>query len=200
MPAETAEGAPYARWSDDALAAWYRDAPSDDLFAEIVRRFQHPVFRLAVSVLGQGFAADAEDVAQEVLVRVHLGLPRFRGDAKLGSWIYRITFNLAVSVKARTRFRAPHLGDDVLGETPSLEQGPEARLTTHAQRRAVLESLHDLPEVYQSALRLHYWLDTSVRDIAVLLDVPENTVKSYLFRARQLLRARLTERGIDAPG
>jgi DNA-directed RNA polymerase specialized sigma24 family protein len=49
--------------------------------------------------------------------------------------------------------------------------------------------------VYQSAIRLHYWLGASVAEIAGLLDAPENTVKSYLRRARLLLHAKLTERG-----
>ena len=52
-----------------------------------------------------------------------------------------------------------------------------------------------LPEVYQSALRLYYWLGASVAEVAALLDVPENTAKSYLHRARQLLDGMLKERG-----
>ncbi len=52
--------------------------------------------------------------------------------------------------------------------------------------------------MYQSALRLHYWLGASMSDIALMLDTPENTVKSYLHRARRLLHAQLTERGFDA--
>lgn len=52
-----------------------------------------------------------------------------------------------------------------------------------------------MPEVYQSALRLYYWLGSSVAEVAVLLDVPENTAKSYLRRARQLLDGMLKERG-----
>jgi len=56
----------------------------------------------------------------------------------------------------------------------------------------------ELPEVYQSALRLHYWLGASMSEIAEMLDAPESTVKSYLHRARRLLHAMLTERGFDA--
>jgi RNA polymerase sigma-70 factor (ECF subfamily) len=55
--------------------------------------------------------------------------------------------------------------------------------------------MRTLPEVYQSALRLYYWFDAGVGEIAVLLAVPENTAKSYLHRARQLLHAMLKERG-----
>jgi len=62
----------------------------------------------------------------------------------------------------------------------------------------VHECIAELPEVYQSALRLHYWLGASMSDIASMLDAPENTVKSYLHRARQLLHAMLAERGFDA--
>lgn len=57
--------------------------------------------------------------------------------------------------------------------------------------------MRELPEVYQSALRLHYWLGAGMAEIAALLDVPENTVKSYLHRARKLLHAQLTERGFN---
>ena len=60
--------------------------------------------------------------------------------------------------------------------------------TTRPQR-AVLACVGELPEVYESALRLHYWLGASMSEIAEMLDAPENTVKSYLHRARQLLHA-----------
>ena len=59
------------------------------------------------------------------------------------------------------------------------------------------ECIDELPEVYQSALRLHYWLGGSVSEISVLLGVPENTVKSYLHRARRLLYAMLHARGFS---
>ena len=82
------------------------------------------MFRLAVSILGQEFAPEAEDVAQDVMLRVHHSLRSFRGDAKFGSWIYRIAFNQALNVKARVRYRAPHVSDQVLATTPSLDRGP----------------------------------------------------------------------------
>ena len=66
------------------------------------------------------------------------------------------------------------------------------------RQTAVLECVNELPEVYQAALRLHYWMGASVSEIAVMLDSPENTVKSYLHRARRLLQAMLAERGFDA--
>ena len=133
------------------------------------------------------------------LLRVHHALASFRGDAKFGTWIYRIAFNQALNVKARVRFRAPHVSDAALSATASQDRGPDDRLQDQRRQRAVLACVSELPEVYQSALRLHYWLGASMSEIAVMLDTPENTVKSYLHRARRLLHAMLTARGFNAP-
>ncbi len=184
--------------TDEELVARCRQSDDEAAFAELVRRYREPVFRLAVSILGQEFAPEAEDVAQEVMLRAHRSLAAFRGEARFSTWIYRITFNQALNLKARTRFRAPHVGDRALAEVPAGDRGPEDRLQEEARERSLRSCVGELPEVYQAALRLHYWLGASVAEIATLLDAPENTVKSYLHRARQLLRAMLVERGFDA--
>ena len=197
-PTASAEPASYADQADEWLVERIRESADEAAFAELVRRYRGPVFRLAVSILGQEFAPEAEDVAQDVMLRVHHALRSFRGEAKVGSWIYRIAFNQALNVKARTRYRAPHVSDQALAMTPSQDRGPYDQLQDERRRRAVLECVGELPDVYQSALRLHYWLGASVSEIAVMLDAPENTVKSYLHRARGLLHAMLSERGFDA--
>jgi RNA polymerase sigma-70 factor (ECF subfamily) len=164
-------------------------------FADLFARYRDPVFRLAVSILGQGFTAEAEEVAQEVFLKVHHALASFRGEADVGSWIYRITFNHAVNVKARARYRKPHVEDTALSHARTPEPGPDAQAETARRDQALMECIQTLPEVYQAALRLYYWLDTSVAETAELLGVPENTAKSYLHRARQLLDGMLKERG-----
>lgn len=197
-PTATAESGSYGERPDDWLVERCRDAGDDAAFAELVGRYRQPVFRLAVSILGQEFAPEAEDVAQDVMLRVHHALRTFRGESKFGSWIYRIAFNQALNVKARVRYRAPHVSDDALAATATPDRGPHDQLQDERRRRAVLACVRELPEVYQSALRFYYWLGASVGEIATLLDAPENTIKSYLHRARLLLHAQLTERGFDA--
>jgi RNA polymerase sigma-70 factor (ECF subfamily) len=197
-PSARADAASHIGRSDEWLVERCRESADDGAFAGLVRRYRGPVFRLAVSILGQEFAPEAEDVAQDVMLRVHHSLRSFRGEARFGSWIYRIAFNQALNLKARTRYRAPHVSDQVLAATPSRDPGPHAQLQDEWRQRAVRACVSELPEVYQAALRLHYWLGASVSDIAVMLDAPENTVKSYLHRARRLLHAMLAERGVDA--
>jgi RNA polymerase sigma-70 factor (ECF subfamily) len=175
--------------SDSQLVARAQGG-DQDAFAELFRRHGEPVFRLALSILGQGFTSEAQDVVQEVFLKVHHAL-----EAEVGSWIYRITFNQAVNVKARARYRRPHLDDGALAHAVTAEPGPHAQVETAQRDQALEECIQTLPEVYQSALRLYYWLGASVGEVAALLDVPENTAKSYLHRARQLLGSMLREKG-----
>ncbi len=193
-----ADSTPYTDRTDEWLVQRCSASDDEGAFAELVRRYREPVFRLAVSILGQEFAPEAEDVAQDVMLRVHHALRSFRGEAKFGSWIYRIAFNQALNFKARARYRVPHVSDEALAAEPSQDRGPDHHLEAERRRKAVLACVHELPEVYQSALRLHYWLGASMSEIAMMLDAPENTVKSYLHRARRLLHAMLAERGYDA--
>jgi len=164
-------------------------------FAELFRRHSAQVFRLAVSILGREFIPEAEDVTQDVFLKAHRAIRSFRGDAEFSSWIYRIAFNQAMNVKARVRFRSPHTDEAVLSQAVTLEPGPDRQVETAQRDHALTECIRTLPEVYQSALRLYYWLGAGVDEAAVLLGVPENTVKSYLHRARQLLHGMLKEKG-----
>lgn len=164
-------------------------------FAELVRRHRDLVFRLAVSVLGREFIPEAEDVAQEVFLKVHRAIGSFRGGAEFSSWIYRIAFNQALNLKARVRFRSPHANETVLQGMESPGPGPHRQAETAQRDRVLAECIQTLPDVYQSALRLYYWLGAGTLDIAELLGVPENTAKSYLHRARQLLQGMLKQKG-----
>jgi RNA polymerase sigma-70 factor (ECF subfamily) len=164
-------------------------------FAELVRRHRDPMFRLAVSILGREFIPEAEDVVQEVFLKVHRAIKSFRGEAEFSSWIYRITFNRAVNLKARARFRSRHRDEKVLRHAESAEPGPHRRVEVAQRDQVLAECIQTLPEVYQSALRLYYWLGVPVTDAAKLLGIPENTAKSYLHRGRQLLQGMLRVRG-----
>jgi RNA polymerase sigma-70 factor (ECF subfamily) len=197
-PTARAEAAPFSDRADEWLVERCCEASDEAAFAELVRRYRGPVFRLAVSILGQEFAPEAEDVAQDVMLRVHHSLRAFRGEARFSTWVYRIAFNQALNVKARARYRSPHVTEQALAAAASQDRGPHDQLEERRRQQAVRACVDELPEVYQSALRLHYWLGASVSEIAAMLDAPENTVKSYLHRARRLLHAMLVERGLDA--
>lgn len=166
-------------------------------FAELMRSYQDRVFRLALSILGRELVPEAEDVAQEVFLKIHRSLQSFRGEAQFSSWIYRITFNHAVNAKERARFRRPHVDETVLHQVAASGPGPDKQAEAEQRDKILEECMQTLPELYQSALRQYYWLGLGVGEIAELLGVPENTVKSYLHRARKLLHGMLKERGFS---
>jgi RNA polymerase sigma factor (sigma-70 family) len=83
--------------SDKALIEAYRERGDQKAFTQLVHRYRERVFQLAISIVGTGFTAEAEDVTQEVFVRVYHGLSAFRGESQFISWIYRIAFNLSVN-------------------------------------------------------------------------------------------------------
>jgi RNA polymerase sigma-70 factor (ECF subfamily) len=182
--------------SDSQLVAQAQHG-DQQAFAELVRRHSARVFRLAVSILGREFIPEAEDVAQEVFLKVHHAIESFRGEAEFSSWIYRVTFNQAVNLKARVRFRSPHAEETALYRAMAPGPSPHRQAETAQRDQALADCIRTLPEVYQSSLRLHYWLGSGVAEAAVLLGVPDNTVKSYLHRARQLLHGMLKERGFS---
>jgi RNA polymerase sigma-70 factor (ECF subfamily) len=172
-------------------------AGDEQAFAALLERYRDRVFRLAVSILGQAFVGEAEEVTQEVFLRVHHALKSFRGESKFGTWLYRVTFNQTINLKSRVRFNAPHVTDDALARQAAADPDALTRLERARRDAVVAECVAELPVAYQSALRLHYWMGESIAEISTLLDVPENTVKSYLFRARQLLQSKLKNRGYD---
>ena len=175
----------------------YREADDAALVERVARRktTRHspsscvviaPGVRLAVSILGRGFVSEAEDVAQDVMVRVYHApwiLSR-RFDFWIVGLSHRVQSGASTS-KARMRYRAPHVSDDALAALPSADRRADDELQAAERRRGVMECTAELPGCAQPALRLHYWLGASIA-IAEMLDAPENTVKSYLHRARQL--------------
>jgi RNA polymerase sigma factor (sigma-70 family) len=110
--------------SDERLVARFCQSAEDGAFGQLVARHRDAVFRIALSVMGPGYAGEAEEIAQEVFLRVHASRRQFRGNAKFGSWLYRIAFNQALNVKARMRYKSRHVSYETLTERPASEGDP----------------------------------------------------------------------------
>ena len=178
---------------DEAAVATYLRTRDPELFRLLVERHQVRVFRLVASLLGPFVDLDAQDVTQEVFMRAHEKLADFRGDARFGTWLYRLAFNRALEHRRRARFRRPHVSLETRGAAAGLS--PD--LDDQERRRVVARLLEGLPDVYRSVIHMHYWLGCSIEEIAETLSVPEGTVKSYLSRARQRLRDHARAQGIE---
>jgi RNA polymerase sigma-70 factor (ECF subfamily) len=168
-----------------------------DDFAEIVREHQDLVFRTLTRMLGR--TADVADLAQEVFLRLHRALPHFGHRAKMSTYLYRIVVNVAQDEwkrRQRPDRRAVSLSDpDGAWEDRLAHSAPpvDAVLEERQLRAAIDASLAGLPPAERAALVLFHQEGRSYQEIAAVLDVPVNTVRTHLHRGRQRLAGMLRE-------
>jgi len=204
------EAGPLAAGGKAAPAAGGGEAQAEE--RELVRRAQagdEEAFRLLVERHGPRAHAlalrilrspsDAEEVAQDALVRAWRALPRFRGEAAFGSWLHRIVarraFDRVAVLKAR---RAREADLEAAGDLPAAPVGPDPE--TQERARALDRLIAGLAEVPRMVVALYYLEDRSVAEVAKTLRMPENTVKTHLSRARASLRAAWLRETTTDPG
>jgi len=158
----------------------------DHAFAELVARYQHLVFALVMrTVLDR---SRAEDLAQEAFLRVHRGLPYFRGEAKLSTWIFRIVANLCSQERAR---RPSDIPVDSGGRPD--RGGDDARFKDLELRDRLDKAIAQLPVRDPLLIAGHYLEDLQYDELATALDIPIGTVKTQIFRAKRKLRELLQD-------
>ena len=180
--------------ADADLIRRLRETGSDECFAALVERYRDRVFRLAVSILGPGGAAEAEDVTQEIFVLVHRKLHTFRSESRFSTWLYRLAYRRAVDYRRQARLRLPHIGEEVLESLPGGAPSSLEQMLATERGVQLLAAVSALDDPHRSAVYLHYWLGESIDSIAELLQVRSGTVKSYLHRSRRRLARLLQER------
>jgi RNA polymerase sigma-70 factor (ECF subfamily) len=165
-------------------------------FERLFRRWSGPLLRYLDRMVRD--LATAEELVQEVFLRVHRSRERYTPEARFSTWLYRIATNLALNELRRPRHRAPHRSIDDEGAAP-IAAGPSADDVVAARRvgRAAAEALAELPEKQRAALCLAAVEGLSYAEVAEALDVTEKAVKSLVHRARSALALRLREAGLE---
>jgi RNA polymerase sigma-70 factor, ECF subfamily len=180
-----------AEHEPDVLDGVVRGDPA--AFADIVRRHDERLRRLAYKLLG-GDRELMDDALQEAYVRAYRALPRFRRDAALGSWLYRIVYNACVDELRRVQRQAAPFDTTAAAGTAwdpaSPAPGPERAVVA---RDATARALAALPDIHRITVVLVDGEGFDVRTAAQILDVAPETVRSRLWRARTALRRALGE-------
>jgi RNA polymerase sigma-70 factor (ECF subfamily) len=166
-------------------------AGDDTAFGELVDRYKDLVFGLVYRMVAdQGLA---EDLAQEVFLKVHRGIPYFRGEARLSTWIFRIVQNVCVQARSRRPADEPLEGTP-RSDSPVREFGSEDRAFAGVETRDRLtKALSRLPENYRMLVVAHYLRGVPYDALAESLNLPMGTVKTHLYRAKRRLRELLEE-------
>lgn len=151
--------------------------------------YQHRVFGVALRMLGS--RAEAQDLAQEVFLRVHGAVADFRGDAKLSTWLYTITSRLCLNRLASSERRMTREGEETLTRLPSNQAGPAAELERGELEAALHRAIAELPEERRIVVVLRDLEGLSYEEIAAALELELGTVRSRLHRARMDLKDKL---------
>lgn len=189
----------WAHLSDEELAIRCSEHVAgcmDELVARYERRVRDCALRMSVD------RQDAEDLVQEIFLRMVSSLPRFQGKSAFATWMYRLSHNTCIDAfrrgardRARRLTRAPDdEQEDPLDRLAARFGDPEAELDATIQECYLGQALAELPETYREIVRLRLGEGRSNEEVARLLGATVDSVKSKLRRARNLLRGRLLER------
>jgi RNA polymerase sigma-70 factor (ECF subfamily) len=165
----------------DERALIERCRTGDDIaFGELVDRYKNLVYGMVWRMVTD--RSQADDLAQEVFLKVYRGLPYFRGDARLSTWIFRIVANVCTQARGR---RAA----DMRGLMPVREPGShDAAFADFELRERLDKAIAQLPENYRLLIAAHYLDGVQYDALAEALDIPIGTVKTHLYRAKRRLR------------
>jgi RNA polymerase sigma-70 factor (ECF subfamily) len=177
-------------------------AGDDTAVQELADRYRSRIFQLAMRYMKNH--EDAEEVTQDVLLKVYRKVDAFRGDAQLSSWIYRITFNTAMSRLRSTRLaraaeqereRALAVQNDeparLTRQPADWSRMPDESLLRAQLREAVAEAIEELPEIYRAPVVLRDIQGLTTEEASSRLKLKDQTLKSRLHRGRLMLREKL---------
>ncbi|HEY6213053.1 MAG TPA: sigma-70 family RNA polymerase sigma factor [Vicinamibacterales bacterium] len=154
-------------------------------FEELVERYKNMVFALIARTVQD--RSRAEDLSQEVFLRVHRGLPYFRGEARLATWIYRIVANVCLQDHGKPVVAS--LDDhSTSGERATATKSIDRQFGDIELRDRLEKAVARLPPNYRFVVAAHYLEGIKYEDIAEAMQLPLGTVKTQLHRAKQQLR------------
>jgi RNA polymerase sigma-70 factor (ECF subfamily) len=167
--------------------------------ADLSASYGAKIYQLAFRYLKN--REDAEEVAQDVLLKVYQKIDAFRGDAALSSWIYRITFNSAMSRLREFKQNLPALQENLRDDQPNqplkreiVDWSPLAdeEMFRAEMRHALVQALKEMPVLYRAPVILRDVQGLTTEEASAVLHVKEQTLKSRLHRGRLMLREQLS--------
>jgi len=159
---------------------------STQTFSVLVDRYKHMVFTLAMKILKN--REEAEDVSQDVFVKIYQALHTFRGDSKFSTWVYKIAYyrSLDYLKKQGRSISANSVDISNLYNIAAIENTLYS-LETNERNIAIKSAIAELPENDGVVITLHYFEELSLKEISEIMSLPANTIKVRLFRIRKRL-------------
>ncbi len=178
---------------DDAALVQQINGGNANAFRYLVSKYQRLVLHIVGRVSQQ--QEDVEDICQEVFVKVFQKLGKFRGDSKLSTWIATIAYNTSIT---HFRKKSRH-NESSYDEMPGLIVGKREKkllpdiVEEKEVKQYLLRLIEELPVHYRTVLTLFHLEEFSYKEIEEITKMPEGTIKSYLSRARKLLKKKIDQ-------
>lgn len=165
-----------------------------DAFGELVKRWERKIFALCFGMLTR--EDEARDATQETFIAAYKNIGRFRGEAKVSSWLHRIAVNQCLTVKRRAKSRSEEYLDDETGESDRVFVAPVAyspgNEAEQAERlRVVRQAVSSLPVDLRQIVVMKEFEEMTFQEISETLELPLSTVKSRLYTALKQLKMKL---------
>jgi len=177
---------------EDRVTAAQVVSGQKDLFRLLVKRHEQAVYGMGMSFFRN--AEDASDFTQEVFLKTFRNLSRFEGRSRFSTWLYKIAYNTAINSVTRKKEYHSLVEDEIVPDNDT----PERNMLRSLARIAVLEAITELPERFRICVDLFFFYDRSYQEIETITGYPVNTIKSHVFRAKKILREKLS--GYNGPG
>lgn len=167
-----------------------------ELFSVLIDRYGGKVFSTAYSYTHNH--EEAKDLVQEIFIKVYNSLERFRLDSRFSTWLYRIAVNSCIDWNRRNSSRMTKLAwsseeNDILDNLTDESAEPEKTFLRQEHQELLRAIVKDLPEIYKTVLILYYFEELHIQEISTVLDCPGKTVETRLYRARNMLKAKLKQ-------
>jgi RNA polymerase sigma-70 factor (ECF subfamily) len=157
---------------------------NEKAFRDLIGRHHGAAYAVIRGILGD--SDEVEDVLQQVYIKIHRGLPSFRGEARFSTWVYQIARNEALNAAKRRRFETTPIEDVALAAPES--SSPERAYGQRELGERMEAAMARLDESHRLALELRYMGDRSYDEIAEMMQIPLGTVKTYIHRGKAQLK------------
>lgn len=158
-------------------------------FELLVKQYEKLVFFVIHRLVQE--KQNKEDICQEVFIKIHHNLPSFRFQSKLSTWIARIAYLTAINHVKNPKNKSPSAYPENMDNYHFTEENPEGELIKKNTSAYINHLIEQMPHQYKTVLTLYHLNEFSLAEINEITGIPEGTVKSYLFRARKLLKEKI---------
>lgn len=164
-------------------------AGDENAFEQLVKKYEHSVLNTIYRYIGN--YSDAEDIAQEVFIKVWRNIKKFKRRSKFSTWLFRIVVNQCLNYKSKQKEKLLSLDESINTRTTLESSGVESEFERRERVAMVKKAVHELPKTQRIAIILSKYEGKSYKETAQIMGVSLSSVTSLIFRAKDNLRKKL---------